>query len=123
MSANQPMYSMNILAKCVEIDVFSARRHIGSDADYFALLTEFIQDSPYFCQELNSAHAARDSWLFQKRIFELQKLLLPIGAIDLLWDAEQATKLARREEWEQCGELTELFVLGITRLGRYLDRK
>ncbi len=121
MSVNQPLYSMSILAKCVEIDVFAARRHIGSDSDYFALLTEFIQTSPYFSQELTSAGAARDAWLFQKKIFELQKLLLSIGAVDLLWEAEQASKLAKREEWEKCGELTDSLILSITRLSGYLQ--
>ncbi len=121
MSANQPLYSMNILAKCVEIDVFAARRHVGADVDYFSLLTEFIQTAPYFTQELASAAAAKDSWLFQKRVFELQKLLLQMGAVDLLWEAEQASKTAKREEWERCAELTSALELGLTRLSGYLQ--
>ncbi len=121
MSVNLPMYSMNILAKCVEIDVFAARRHIGSDADYFAILTEFIQAAPYFAQELNFAATAKDSWLFQKKIFEVQKLLLPMGAVDLLWEAEQAGKLAKREDWEQCAAATSALVLALTRLAGYLQ--
>jgi CheY-like chemotaxis protein len=112
---------MSILAKCVDIDVFSARRHIGSDDEYFALLTEFIQTAPYFTQELTSADTVRDSWLFQKKIFELQRLLLPIGAIDLLWEAEQASKLAKREEWEKCAEQAAALVLSVTRLSGYLQ--
>ncbi len=121
MSANQPMYSMSILAKCVEVDVFAARRHIGSDVDYFALLTELIQTSPYFSQELTAVGTAKDSWRFQKKIFELQQLLLPVGALDLLWEAEQASRAAKREEWEQCVELTSAVILGITRLSGYLQ--
>ncbi len=121
MSANRPMYSLDILAKCMEIDVFSARRHVGADDEYFSLLTEFIQTSSYFSQELTEAAAASNSWLFQKKAYELQKLLLPIGATDLLWEAEQASRLARREEWEGCVELTKTLVLGITRLGAYLQ--
>ncbi len=121
MSANRPIYSMDILAKCMEIDVFSARRHVGADDEYFALLTEFIQTSPYFTQELTAAATGKNLWLFQKRIFELQKLLLPMGAVDLLWEAEQAAKSAKREEWDACIELTSAIVLGLTRLSAYLQ--
>ncbi len=121
MSANRPMYSMDILAKCVEIDVFAARRHVGADDEYFALLTEFIQTSPYFSQELAASGAGKNSWLFQKRVFELQKLLLPMGAVDLLWEAELASRAAKREDWEACMELTGSLVLGVTRLSAYLQ--
>ncbi len=121
MSANQPMFSMEVLAKCGEIDVFSARRHIGSDAEYFSLLAEFIQTAPYFCQELTFAGTARDSWLFQKKIFEMQKALLPVGAMDLLCEAEQAARLARREDWGACVETTSSIASRLTRLGEYLQ--
>ncbi len=102
MSANRPMYSMDILAKCVDLDVFAARRHVGSDEEYFSELTEFIQTASYFSQELTAAATAKDSWLFQKKVYEVQKLLLPMGALELLWEGEQAGRLAKREEWEQC---------------------
>ena len=121
MSMNQPMYSIPILGKCVDLDVFSARRHIGSDDEYFALLTDFIQTTPYCGQELTAAAAAKDSWLFRKKMFEVQMLLLPMGADDLLCEGVQVGKLAKHEDWEQCATANDDFVNALTRLANYLQ--
>ncbi len=114
----QTRYSMNRLMQCADIEAFSARADVGSEAEYFTLLTEFLQASPERGQELTASEQRRDADLFQKKIFELQKTLLSIGAMGLLWEAEKAAECSRKGEWEQCAERTAALVERIRGLSR-----
>ncbi len=115
MSADMPFH-MHQLMKITEIDAFSAQKNAGSRAEYFALLDAFLHVSPVVVRELTEARKSKDSALFQRKIFELQKLLLPIGAMSLLWEAEKAVDLARRREWSACSERTAMMTAKIKRL-------
>lgn len=106
----QTVYRMNRLLKIAEIEAYSARTNVGSRAEYFALLTAFTETAPTIIKELIKALKARDAEQFQRRGFELRKILLAIGADDLLWEMTKTANLARRGLWQECAERAELFV-------------
>ncbi len=52
--------------------------------------------------------------------FNLQKLLLSIGANNLLWEAEKAADLSRKKLWGECADRTVPLILRIKRLSDQL---
>ncbi len=107
MSADYVPFHMHRLMGFTEIDAFSAQKNADSRAAYFTLLDEFTRRAPVVIKELADAGlleagTVNDGELFKKKLFELQKLLLPIGAMSLLWEAEIAMELGRKGEWDKC---------------------
>ena len=120
MDENLILYRMNRLLRITEIDAYSARTNVGSRAEYCALLTTFIEASPTLAEGLSAALKIRNAELFQKTCFNLQKLLLSIGANNLLWEAEKTADLSRKKLWKECADRTVPFVLRIKRLSDQL---
>ncbi len=106
MSEKQVLYRMNRLMRYTEIEAFSAQKNAGSKAAYFDQLTEFAQTAPNLTTELKTSCESGDLELFQKRVFELQKMFLAIGASGLLWEAEKIAEVARKGERQKCADRT-----------------
>ncbi len=89
MDEKQTLYRMNRLLRIAEIEAYSARTNVGSRAEYFALLTTFIEAAPSRVEELIAALKVHNAELFQRNGYELRKMLLAIGANGLLWETER----------------------------------
>ncbi len=121
MNENQTVYRMNRLLRITEIEAFSARTNVGSRTRYFGLLTEFIDTAPFLLDRLIASLQANNAELLQKTSFELQKLLLSIGAINLLWDAEKAAEQARANSWRKCADGIVLLISRVKKLREQLQ--
>ena len=120
MDENMILYRMNRLLRITEIDAYSARTNAGSLAEHCALLTSFIEASPALAEGLLAASKARNAELIQKTCFNLQKLLLSLGANNLLWEAEKTADLLRKKLWGECADRTVPLVCRIKRLSDQL---
>ncbi len=116
MDEKQTLYRMNRLLRIAEIEAYSARTNVGSRAEYFALLTTFIEAAPSRVEELIAALKVHNAELFQRNGYELRKMLLAIGANGLLWETERTAELSRSGLWKECAERAVLLASRVKRL-------
>lgn len=102
------LYRMNRLMKYKEMEAFSAQKNAGSRGAYFDLLDEFTSSAPALITGMTVPAGEKDLEEFLKRIYNLQRLLLAIGATALLWEAEKTAESARAGEKFKCEDKTRV---------------
>ena len=118
MDADKSRYNMHKLMKLHEMDAFSAQKNAGTNSSYFTLLDDFLQFVPSASDELTAPSTGNENETneFLRKIHELQKHLLVIGASTLLWEAEKVAEAAREGNSALCGERNGNFILKVKRL-------
>ncbi len=114
--SQQTLYRMNRLLKITGIEAYTARTNVGSRAEYFALLTQFVETAPSLIGDLIRALKTRNAEQFQRKGFELRKILLAIGADELLWEIKKTADFSRTGLWKECAERAVLVVSRVKRL-------
>ena len=116
MDTDKSRYNMHKLMRLHEIDAFSAQKNAGMNSDYFILLDDFLQLAPSVSAELTAPSTSEEVNDFLRKIHELQKHLLVIGASALLWDAEKVSEAAKAGDSALCGERNSNFIFKVNHL-------
>lgn len=93
MSGNKKLYSINLLIKKSDIDVFTALKQAGSRAVYFEKLENFCDVFPDMLTQLENQY--RDTAALSKTLHSIQNKLLEIGATDYVWEVERFAGLEK----------------------------
>jgi len=115
---------MSTLMKYPELEAFTAQKKAGSTSAYFELLATFLDILPDLTENLRAPAEDDDYWefyIFTKKVEEIQKQLIGIGAPALLWEAEKLAELAEAKDVRTCAEATESFILQLKTLSVKID--